>query len=369
MLKIGELARLCGVDVQTLRYYDKMGILCADRVDSDSGYRYYSPEKEKDFRLITELKELGFSLKEIKTFLSATTEEQKALYAERRLALEEHIRNEKEKLRRIDRSCAPLVPPTVPFHFFGIPFENDPAVIGKWEFCGILPEEDDFSEEAKLLPKEVPLKEIYFLPGGGHVWNYFWTRGTLFLLSEAEGACIPNEYRTFSHHGEVYMALLWQTEACLDPSRPRETRIYRRINQIKYTEKQTFRYKDEVDLPFLSDPAVVGVWEVFDRIADPDELSVPPRVKERSQLFFSEIAFSDRGACYKLIPNTSGGARVFFNYTKGLVLDRERGFAEPYEIRTVDGEDYLILAHKSGDYAYLGRVFCYYVFRRKKEAL
>lgn len=44
MIKIGELAKICRVSVQTLRYYDKIGLLCADRVDTDSGYRYYAPE-------------------------------------------------------------------------------------------------------------------------------------------------------------------------------------------------------------------------------------------------------------------------------------------------------------------------------------
>ena len=30
MLKIGEFAKLCGVSVQTLRYYDEVGVLCAE---------------------------------------------------------------------------------------------------------------------------------------------------------------------------------------------------------------------------------------------------------------------------------------------------------------------------------------------------
>lgn len=369
MLKIGELAQLCGVDVQTLRYYDKLGILTADRVDSDSGYRYYRPEREKDFRLIAELKELGFSLKEIKIFLSATEEEQKALYAKRRRALEEQILRGKERLRRIDCSSAEPKEEGVPLSFFGVPFEDDPEVIGRWAFCGILPEGADFKGEATLLPKDILLKELFLLPGGGHVWNYFWTRGTLYFLFEGEGVCLPNEYRTFSHHGEHYMAIRWQVDHHINGRIPPETRIYRQLDRRTYTEKQTFLYKDEVDLPFLPDPAAVGAWEAFDRIDTPDAFSATPHSKDASRLFFREIAFSDRGVCYKLIRNSLGGTRLFYTYTKGLVLDKERSFAETYEIRTLGGEDYLILAHKSGDYAYLGKVFCYYVFKRKKETL
>ena len=367
MLKIGELAQICGVDVQTLRYYDKLGILTPNHVDEDSGYRYYLPSKEKDFRLISELKELGFSLKEIKTFLSATEEEQKALYAKRRRALQEQIQNGEEKLRRIENSFDLPTTQAAPFSFFGTTFENDPSVVGKWEFCGVLPEHADFTDECILLPKEIPLKELFFLPGGGHVWNYFWTKGTLFFLLSPANICIPNEYRFATLSDKRYLLLHWYVDRYCDEAAPIEIRVYRQLDSRTYTEKQTFRYIDEVELPFVADSHVVGAWEVFDLIESPKDFSVSPCKKDKTAFLFREIAFSERGMCYKLFSGSAGGTPKFFSYTKGLVLDREMSFAEPYEIITQNGEDYLILAHKSGDYAYLGEVFCYYVFRRKKE--
>ena len=57
MLKIGEFAKKCGVNVQTLRYYDQIGVLCPDRVDDATGYRYYHPDKIKTFQLIEQLKQ------------------------------------------------------------------------------------------------------------------------------------------------------------------------------------------------------------------------------------------------------------------------------------------------------------------------
>ena len=41
--------------------------------------------------------------------------------------------------------------------------------------------------------------------------------------------------------------------------------------------------------------------------------------------------------------------------------------AEHYEIQIQNGADYLILEHKSGDYSYLGKIYSYYVFRRKSR--
>jgi len=66
MYKIGEFSRLCQATIKTLRYYDEIGLLQADVVDRFTGYRYYSSGKVKDYYNILLLKELGFSLEEIK---------------------------------------------------------------------------------------------------------------------------------------------------------------------------------------------------------------------------------------------------------------------------------------------------------------
>ena len=75
MYKIGELSRLCRVPVKTLRYYDNEGLLVADEIDRFTGYRYYSAARIADCNRIISLKELGFSLEEIKKHLRASTDE------------------------------------------------------------------------------------------------------------------------------------------------------------------------------------------------------------------------------------------------------------------------------------------------------
>lgn len=64
--KIGELSRLCKIPVKTLRYYDNEGLLLPDRVDMFTGYRYYGEEKLAQCYRILAMKQLGFSLQEIK---------------------------------------------------------------------------------------------------------------------------------------------------------------------------------------------------------------------------------------------------------------------------------------------------------------
>lgn len=67
-LTIGAVARSAGVNVQTLRYYERRGILPpAGR--RRSGYRFYTPEAARIIRFIKNAQWLGFSLDEIAKLL------------------------------------------------------------------------------------------------------------------------------------------------------------------------------------------------------------------------------------------------------------------------------------------------------------
>ncbi len=71
MYKIGELSKLCNISVKTLRYYDSVGLLVPDEIDKFTGYRYYSAAKLSELYRIIALKELGFSLEDIKKQITA----------------------------------------------------------------------------------------------------------------------------------------------------------------------------------------------------------------------------------------------------------------------------------------------------------
>jgi len=66
---IGQLARRAGVGVQTVRYYERSGLLASD-ARTESGYRLYSDEAVDRLAFIRNAKALGFSLKDIHALLS-----------------------------------------------------------------------------------------------------------------------------------------------------------------------------------------------------------------------------------------------------------------------------------------------------------
>lgn len=65
MMQIGELARRVGVTTQTIRYYERIGLLDGT-VRSPSGYRLYSEETVAFLRFLKKAQKMGFSLQEIK---------------------------------------------------------------------------------------------------------------------------------------------------------------------------------------------------------------------------------------------------------------------------------------------------------------
>ncbi len=68
-LSIGRLARASGLGVETLRYYERRGLL-APAGRTASGYRQYRPEAVRRLRFIRRAQALGFSLDEIRELLA-----------------------------------------------------------------------------------------------------------------------------------------------------------------------------------------------------------------------------------------------------------------------------------------------------------
>lgn len=67
--RIGQVARLADVNLQTLHYYERVGLLTGVQRTS-SNYRLYSDRDVKTVRFIKRAQELGFSLKNIGELLS-----------------------------------------------------------------------------------------------------------------------------------------------------------------------------------------------------------------------------------------------------------------------------------------------------------
>lgn len=66
-----QLARKTGCNLETIRYYEKVGLLPAPP-RSANGYRVYSPELVQRLQFIMRARDLGFTMDEIRSLLSLT---------------------------------------------------------------------------------------------------------------------------------------------------------------------------------------------------------------------------------------------------------------------------------------------------------
>ena len=71
-LRTGEVADAAGVNVQTLRYYHRRGLLEEPR-RSNGGHRLYPPEAVTVLRVIKAAQRLGFTLEEVADLVEATS--------------------------------------------------------------------------------------------------------------------------------------------------------------------------------------------------------------------------------------------------------------------------------------------------------
>lgn len=72
---IGETAKLLGITTQTLRHYEKIGILKPKKIDDQTGYRYYSFNQFHIIDRVKYLQGLGLNLTEIGNIINKGTVE------------------------------------------------------------------------------------------------------------------------------------------------------------------------------------------------------------------------------------------------------------------------------------------------------
>ncbi|WP_434744069.1 MerR family transcriptional regulator [Micromonospora sp. SH-82] len=110
MHSIGEFARLSGLSVSALRFYDRSAVLAPARVDPVTGYRWYTREQVWPARLVAGLRRVGMPLAEITAVLDHRYDPPAA----RRL-LDAHLHRLEAGLtdarRELSRVCDLLEPP------------------------------------------------------------------------------------------------------------------------------------------------------------------------------------------------------------------------------------------------------------------
>jgi MerR family mercuric resistance operon transcriptional regulator len=98
-MKIGDAARASGCHIETIRYYERIGLLARPARNS-SGYRTYLPEEVDRLRFIARGRELGFSLEEIRSLLTLSDDPALSCHDVDQLA-RHHLAEVRQRLREL----------------------------------------------------------------------------------------------------------------------------------------------------------------------------------------------------------------------------------------------------------------------------
>ncbi len=103
--RIGELSRQTGVNIETIRYYEKSGIM-PNPPRTPAGYRVYHQEHVNRLRFIRRCRQLGFSMAEIQALLGLVDEHGYSCREVQKLTLQhaERVREKITDLKRLEKT-------------------------------------------------------------------------------------------------------------------------------------------------------------------------------------------------------------------------------------------------------------------------
>ncbi|WP_127529614.1 MerR family transcriptional regulator [Paenibacillus kobensis] len=101
--KVGDLAKLTGLTVRTLRFYDQIGLFSPSG-QTESGHRLYNESDLSRLHQIVSLKELGLSLEEVRDVLSGGAVSPLEIVNLQKMRIKEQIRQQQRLLEQLEHA-------------------------------------------------------------------------------------------------------------------------------------------------------------------------------------------------------------------------------------------------------------------------
>ena len=244
----------------------------------------------------------------------------------------------------------------------GIPFKNDERVIGKWDIIDILPSREQFSKRKIKYNSCKIAEEIYFLPSGQQYWIWGWTKD--FLVYHTDMCKVYNKYEIFDMDGQLYMFIEMIIGDDVFKDVIPEVYVLKKSDNKHYTREEIMIH-EKTDQPFINDEQVLGNWVACDFVPSIEEFNPEHKQYPKESIWFKKICCKENG----VLKQYYGDGKVLkspdISWTKGLTLLHRLKLAPAYELRRINGCDYLFVEWKSGDYIFGKRKPCFYVFNRE----
>lgn len=343
MIKIGDFAKIFDISIKTVRFYEEKGLIVPAFIDIYSGYRYYDESNVDEMSKILFLKNLGFSLNEIKNFSEND--------------IKNKIKDYKIQISKIKDNIYTLE--TLSKNESGVKkmrtFINDEDAIGKWKLIGIAKTKEDFLNNKLLNPNDeenddVTIKELYLMEDGKEYWVISWTKGFIYVGMD------KNEYPYEIENDLMYVKFI-------DPMNSDNYKIvvYKRLDRKKYTLDE-ITHKDNIDIPFEKDENLVGFWKSVDFVPNPEAFVPNKKYYKNVVLYLEKLSVSPEG---EVIVSFKGGNIKNTRYSKNYIINLVcNNTLCKYVYKYFNDKAYIIIEWKSGDYIYGNMILRYYVLEK-----
>lgn len=385
MYKIGDFSKLGRVTVKTLRYYDQMELLRPIHIDEFSGYRYYSAAQLSDLNRILALREAGFMLEEIKSLLdrNITSEETLEILETKTRGIRQGIREEQMRLSKLETIGNLLRREMSTMDYNIIVKEVEPVKVAF--IREIVPEEGYVPRQLEKLCRYLKKQGVRYdpsyrvichdveycekdkdievaVPVYGNVPESEGIRcrelegqssmGSIICGSNREGKenalnsilywLDKNVYQIIGPYREIHLA---EGEPDADPGE-HTVEIQIPVHPYGLGGEQPMKVvSEDIDLPFVNDPLIVGKWESVDIVYAKEQFN-PLKLKFSGTLPYEELYFLPGGKRYWI-----------FGWTKGYILKSAGGgnTVNRYEIADINGVIYMFMELKNNDYLRYGQ--------------
>ena len=333
MIKIGELSNITGISIQTIRFYESEGLISPTEVDRWTNYRYYDESAVVRLSEINYLKDLGFSLKEIKN-LDSKTIAMKLIEIQKNIS---KLKQNYQKLSTIRKKDG---------GFKMKNFVNDEKVIGKWKKVAVVNEKEDYKKKECIEEDIFDFPTLYFLPNGEKYWVFSWTKGTLYVTDRE----MPYEIID----GTLYIGVVDFKTGLVDAYA-----VYEKVTDKMYTVDEIIVNKDDTNIPFKTDKNVIGFWEAQDFVMKKEDF-IPNKKQFQGDLFWKKLTFEPDGTLLVTKENKINK----LEWSNGVVICKGDNAVDKYEIKEINGAKYMFLEWKSGDWMWGDREISYYVLKK-----